>query len=215
MERTSETVTNGLSGPDYASPEAAEEQATAVANGEEPTPQETEADPVLQSPIYKLAEQLITEAGKAAELTKSEAIQEAEAEAARIRAHAEAEAREQVLEPARAEAEAKSRTIIAQAEQEAQRVLKSAAEEAQEMVHAAKQSATHIESETKARVQRLTDAVTEEIRSALGDINDLLPPSEESGEHSGDQLEEIAATVPLEREDGVEETSEPGPVGTR
>ncbi len=170
---------------------------------------------MLQSPIYKLAEQLITEAGKAAELTRSEAIQEAEAEAARIRAQAEAEAREQVLEPARAEAEAKSRTIIAQAEQEAQRVLKSATEEAREMVQTAKQSATHIESETKARVQRLTDTVTEEIRLALGDINDLLPPSQESAEHSSEQLEEIAASAPLEREDGVEETSAPGSIGTR
>ncbi len=200
MERTSDTVTNGVSGPDYASPEAAEEQVTAVASGEESPPQETEVDPVLQSPIYKLAEQLITEAGKAAELTKSGAIQEAEAEAAKIRAAAELEAREQVLEPARAEAEAKSRTIIAQAEQEAQRVLKSATEEAREMVQAATKSATHIESETRARVQRLTDTVTEEIRSALGDINDLLPPSllppsEEPAEDSGEQLEEIAASV--------------------
>ena len=220
MESRSETVTNGISGPDYASPEAVEEQVTAVATGEESPPQETAADPVLQSPIYKLAEQLITEAGKAAELTKSEAIQEAEADAAKIRADAEAEAREQVLEPARAEAEAKSRTVIAEAEREAQRVLKSASEEAQELVQAATQSATHIESETKARVQRLTDTVTEEIRSALRDINDLLPPSllptsEESAEHSGDPLEEIAASVPLEREDGVEETSAPGSVGTR
>ena len=215
MESRSETVTNGLSGPDYASPEAAEEQVTAVANGKESPPEETEVDPVLQSPIYKLAEQLITEAGKAAELTKAEAIQGAEVEAAKILADAELEAREQVLEPARAEAEAKSRTIIAQAEQEAQRVLKSASEEAQELVQAAKQSAGHIESETTARVQRLTDTVTEEIRSALRDINDLLPPSEESAEHSGDQLDEIAATVPLEREDGVEETSAPGPIGTR
>ncbi len=50
---------------------------------------------------------------------------------------------------------------------------------------------------------------------ALVDINDLLPASsEESAEHSGDQLEEIAASVPVEREDGVEETSAPGPVGT-
>ncbi len=215
MERTGETLTNGLSGPDYASPEAGEEQVTAVANANESPPEETEADPVLQSSIYKLAEQLITEAGTAAELTKSEAIQEAEAEAAKIRADAELEAREQVLEPARAEAEAKSRTIVSNAEQEAQRVLKSAAEEAQELVQAARQSASHIESETKARVQRLTDAVTEEIRSALKDINDLLPSSEESSEHSDDQLAEIAASVPLEREDGVEETSAPGSVGTR
>ena len=215
MESRSETVTNGLSGPDYASPEAAEEQVTAVANGKESPPEETEVDPVLQSPIYKLAEQLITEAGKAAELTKAEAIQGAEVEAAKILADAELEAREQVLEPARAEAEAKSRTIIAQAEQEAQRVLKSASEEAQERVQAAKQSAGHIESETTARVQRLTDTVTEEIRSALRDINDLIPPSEESSDQSGDQLDEMAATVPLEREDGVEETSAPGPIGTR
>ncbi len=214
MESRSETVTNGLSGADHASPEAGAEQVTAVANGKESPPQETEVDQVLQSPIYKLAEQLITEAGKAAELAKSEAIQEAETEAAKIRADAEVEAREQVLEPARAEAEAKSRTIVAEAEQNAERVLKSAAEEAQELVQAARQSASHIESETKARVQRLTDTVTEEIRSALGDINDLLPPSEESAEHSDDQLEEIAASVPLEREDGVEETSAPGAVGT-
>ena len=77
-----------------------------------------------------------------------------------------------------------------------------------------KQSASHIESETKARVQRLTDTVTQEIRSALVDINDLLPPSEDSAEHPGDQLEEMGASAPLEREDGVEETSAPGPVGT-
>ena len=119
-----------------------------------------------------------------------------------------------MLEPARAEAEAQSRTIVATAEQNAERVLKSAAEEAQALVQAAKQSASHIESETKARVQRLTDTVTQEIRSALVDINDLLPPSEESAQPSGDQLEEIAASAPLEREDGVEETSAPGPVGT-
>ena len=214
MERKGDAVTNGVSGAERASPEAGEEQVTAVANAKESPPQETEADPVLQSPIYKLAEQLIAEAGKAAELTKAEAIQEAEAEAAKIRADAEIEAREQVLEPARAEAEAKSKTIVAEAEQEAERVLESAAHEAQELVQAAKQSASHIESETKARVQRLTDTVAEEIRSALGDINDLLPPNEESAEHSGDELEEIAASVPLEREDGVEETSAPGPVGT-
>ena len=215
MESRRETVTNGLSGADHASPEAGEEQVTAVANGKELPAEEAEADPVLQSPIYKLAEQLMTEAGKAAELTKAEAIQEAETEAAKIRAGAEVEAREQVLEPARAEAEAKSRTIIAKAEQEAQQVLKSAAEEAQELAQAAKQSASHIESETKARVVRLTDTVTEEIRSALGDINDLVPRSEESADHSGDQLDEIAASAPLEREDGVEETSAPGPIGTR
>lgn len=218
MESTSETVTDELNGAEHASPEAGEEQVTAVADDKESPPQETEADPVLQSPIYKLAEQLIAEAGKAAELTKAEAIQEAETDAAKIRADAEVEAREQVLEPARAEAEAKSRSIIAEAEQEAQRVVESAAEEAQELVQAAKQSASHIESETKDRVQRLTDTVTEEIRSTLKDINDLLPPSEgsseESSEHSGDQLEEIAASVPPEREDGVEETSAPGPVGT-
>ena len=218
MESRSETVTNGLSGPEKASPEAVEEQATAVADGEESPPQETEFDPVLRSPIYKLAEQLITEASKAAELTKAEAIQEAETEAAKIRADAEVEAREQVLEPARAEAETESRTIVEDAQLEAERVLKSAAEEAQELVQAAKQSASHIESETRARVQRLADTVTEEIRSTLKDINDLLPPSEgsseESSEHSGDQLEEIAASVPPEREDGVEETSAPGPVGT-
>ena len=214
MESRGETLTNGLSGADYASPEVEEEQVTAVANGEESPPRETEVDQVLKSPIYKLAEQLITEAGKAAELTKSEAIQEAETEAAKIRADAELEAREQVLEPARAEAEAQSRTIVAEAEQNAERVLKSAAEEAQELVQAAKQSASHIESETKARVQRLTDTVTQEIRSALVDINDLLPPSEDSAEHPGDQLEEMGASAPLEREDGVEETSAPGPVGT-
>ena len=215
MESRSETVTNGLSGPDYASAEAVEEQVTEVADGKESPPQETEVDPVLQSPIYRLAEQLITEAGKAAELTKAEAVQEAETEAAKIRADAEVEAREQVLEPARAEAEAQSRTIVATAEQNAERVLKSAAEEAQALVQAAKQSASHIESETKARVHRLTDTVTQEIRSALEDINDLLPPSEESPERSGDQLEEIAASVPPEREDGVEETSAPGPAGAR
>jgi vacuolar-type H+-ATPase subunit H len=215
MESRRETVTNGLSGADHASPEAGEEQVTAVANGNESPPQEAEADAVLQSPIYKLAEQLITEAGKAAELTKADAIQEAETEAAKIRADAEVEAREQVLEPARAEAEAKSRTIIAKAEHEAQQVLKSAAEEAQELTQAAKQSASHIESETRGRVQRLTDTVAGEIRSALKDINDLLPPSEESDEHPGDQLEEMSASVPLEREDGVEETSAPGPAGTR
>ena len=215
MESTSETVTDELSGAEHASPEAREEQVTAVANGKESPPQETEADPVLQSPIYKLAEQLIAEAGKAAQLTKAEAIQEAETDAAKIRGDAEVEAREQVLEPARAEAEAKSRSIIAEAEQEAQRVVESAAEEAQELVQAAKQSASHIESETKDRVQRLTDTVTEEIRSALRDINDLFPSSdEESAEHPGDQLKEIAASVPLEREDGVEETSAPGSVGT-
>ena len=214
MESRSETVTNGISGADHASPEAVEEQVTAVADGEESPPQETEIDPVLQSPIYKLAEQLMTEASTAAELMKAEAIQEAEAEAAKIRADAELEAREHVLVPARAEAEAQSRTIVATAEQNAERVLKSAAEEAQALVQGAKQSASHIESETKARVQRLTDTVTQEIRSALVDINDLLPPSEESAEPSGDQLEEIAASAPLEREDGVEETSAPGPVGT-
>ena len=81
-------------------------------------------------------------------------------------------------------------------------------------VQAAKLAASHIESETKARVQRLTDTVAEEIQSALEDINDLVPPSEESAEHSGDQREEIAASVPLEREDGVEETSASGSVGT-
>jgi vacuolar-type H+-ATPase subunit H len=183
---------------------------TAVANGKESPPQETEVDQVLQSPIYKLAEQLIAEAGKAAELTKAKAIQEAETEAAKIRADAEVEAREQVLEPARAEAEAKSRTIVSEAEQSAERVLKSAAEEAQGLVQAARQSAGHIESETKARVRRLTDTVTQEIRSTLEDINDLLPPSEESADHPGDQLEEMAASVPLEREDGVEETSAAG-----
>ncbi len=134
---------------------------------------------------------------------------------AKIRADVEVEARWHVLEPARAEAEAQSRTIVAEAEQNAERVLKSATEEAQELVQAAKQSASHIESETKARVQRLTDTVTEEIRSALEDINDLLPPSEESAELSGDQLEEVAASMPLEREDGVEETSAPGTAGAR
>ena len=215
MESRSETVTNGLSGAEHAPPEAGEEQVTAVAKDAESPPQETEADPVLQSPIYRLAEQLIAESVKAVELTKAEAIQQAEVEAAKIHADAEVEAREQVLEPARAEAEAKAQTIIAEAEQEAQRVLESAAEEAQRLVQAAKQSAGHIESETTARVQRLTDTVTEEIRSALRDINDLIPPSEESSDQSGDQLDEMAATVPLEREDGVEETSAPGPIGTR
>ena len=73
---------------------------------------------------------------------------------------------------------------------------------------------THIESESKARVQRLTDTVTQEIRSAFGDIDDLLPPSEESAEPSGDLMEEIAASEALEREDGVEETSAPGSGGT-
>ena len=215
MESRRETVTNGLSGADHASAEAEEEQPTAVANGKESPPQDAEADPVLQSPIYKLAEQLMTEAGKAAELTKAEAVQEAETEAAKIRADAEVQAREQVLEPARAEAEATSRTIIAKAEQEAQQLLKSAAEDAQELARAARQSASHIESETQVRVQRLTDTVTEEIRSALRDINDLLPPSEESAEPSDDQLEEVAASASPEREDGVEETSALGPVGTR
>ena len=215
MESRRETVTNGLTNADNASAEAGgEEQVTAVAKGKESPPQEAEADPVLQSPIYKLAEQLIAEAGKAAELTKAEAIQEAEGEAAKIRADAEVEAREQVLEPARAEAEAESRMIIEDAERQAERLLKSAEEEAHELVQAGKQAASHIESETKARVQRLADTVTEEIRSALEDIRDLLPPSEESVEPSGDQLEEIAASVPLEREDGIEETSASGSVGT-
>ena len=58
MESRRDTVTNGISGSDHASPETGEERATTVANGKDSPPQETEVDQVLQSPIYKLAEHL-------------------------------------------------------------------------------------------------------------------------------------------------------------
>lgn len=210
MASTYETNGKELAGVEPAVAEAAEE--APAAGGDESSPQNRDADPVREAPLYKLTEQLVVEAHKLAQRAKEEAIREAETEAATIRADAEVEAREQVLEPARAEANAQSRAIMAEAEQEAQRVSKSAGEEARGIVQAAKQKADHMESEAEFRIRKLTDKVTAEIRSALSDISKLLPTAEDSGRASGDELKAGTSSVLLVQGDGVEDKPAAGSV---
>ena len=160
-------------------------------------PERTEFDPVRESPIYKFAEQLMSEAQSLADKSKEEVIGAANAEAAKIRADAEVEAREKILEPAQLEAESKARITIADGEQKAREILSSARDEAKQIGATAKDRAERMESEAGGRIQRLTDTVTEEIRSALKDITRLLPGSEGAADAPDEELEvEDASATP-------------------
>ncbi len=119
--------------------------------------------------IYGLAQQLATAVSKLEDNTRVEAGRVAEMAAAKIRADAEVEARNDVLEPARAEAEAKSNATIAEAQREVQRIKASAVEGAQGTIATAQVTADRLWSETGNRMRRLTEGLT----SAAGNIDTL------------------------------------------
>ena len=119
--------------------------------------------------IYGLAQQLATAVSKLEENARAEAGRVAEMAAAKIRADAEVEARRHVLEPARAEAEAKSNATIAEAQRAVQRIEASAVEGAQGTIDTAQKTADRLWSDTGNRRRRLTEGLT----SAAGNIDSL------------------------------------------
>ena len=138
-------------------------------DGDESSSRDGASDPWSESTIYGLAQQLAKAVDKLEGNTRAEARREAEMAAAKIRADAEVEARWQVLEPARAEANAESNAMIAEAQREVQRIKANAVEEAQGTIEAAKTTADRLWSDTGNRMHRLTEG----LNSAASNIDSL------------------------------------------
>ena len=143
--------------------------AAGLLDGDESSSRNGASDPWSESMIYGLAQQLATAVGKLEENTRAEARREAEMAAARIRADAEVEARWQVLEPARAEAKAKSNAMVAEAQRQVQRIEANAVEEAQGTIEAAQTTADRLWSDNGYRLRRLAEG----LKSAAGNIDSL------------------------------------------
>ena len=143
--------------------------AAGLLEGDESSSRNGASDPWSESLIYGLAQQLATAVDKLEENTRAEAGREAEMAAAKIRAAAEMESRKHVLEPARAEAQAKSNAVIAEAQREVQRIKANAVEEAQGTIDTAHKTADRLWSDAGYRTRRLTEG----LKSAAGNIDTL------------------------------------------
>ncbi len=137
--------------------------------GDESPSRSGASDPWGEPMIYGLAQQLATSIERLAENSRAEARRDADMATAKIRADAEVEARWHVLEPARAEAKAKSRATIAETQREVQRIEANALEEAQGTIEAAQETANRLWSSTGIKMRRLTEA----LKSAAGNVDSL------------------------------------------
>lgn len=134
-----------------------------------------------ETPLYRLAQQLLGEVDKVVLDVREQAKRNAEVEAAKIRADAEKSARDEALEHAEVESEARSRESVRAAEEQAEVVLRGANEVAGRLIQDAKEKAQRLESKARERLSRAIHTLTADVSPEVENLAGPYVPADGDG----------------------------------